>query len=248
MSNTIYKTSIKNMGDNALHLACDFYGDNRAVIAPGDEGVIRSTWWMSYAPYKEVIYKKDGSVKASKRTGFKYKWDKNQYVLKILNLHDRIDNFKIGSLFSLSFIAPKGIWIQVPLDARDPLCDWESIEVRPDRVFKVPMAGFVPVSPGPVGARIYPEGDQQFERNVRREQDIIYVKRSKPQLQKLQEIRHKLQTDDPEAYKFYDRHQIHNRDRWKIHSSMLMTEEEIQRREEQKMRQLREDRAYEDFR
>lgn len=246
MDNKIFKTSIKNEGDNALHLACDFYGDNRATLSPGQESVIRSTWWMNYAPYKEVIYRKDGTVKALKRTGFKYRWDKGQYTLKILNLHDRIDNYKIGSLFSLSFTIPRGVWIQVPLDARDPLADWESIEVHPDRVFKIPMAGFVPVG-GVYNAKIYPEGDQQFERNVKREQHIIFVKRSKPKLQKLQEVRHKLQTDDPTAFEFVDMHRLHNRDRWKIVPNMLMSKEEIERIEAQKRSQIEKDNSYGEY-
>ena len=237
-----YKTEIYNNTEHVINPVLDFFGEHRAKVAPKNWGYVISVWWMTMAGFERVTYEADGSTKLKRRLGFKHKFAKEQYTIKITNLHDGIENYKIGSLFSLSFSCPKGVPIICPIDCRDPLADFSEITIYPDRMIPVPYYGMT--QPGGNVPYVKEEGNQGFRREV----NLVYVKKSKPKLQKLAEVRHQLKQDDPEAYKYYDRHRVWQRDNWKVTNEMLQTPEDKQKKIEQVKKKLEDEQSYEDFR
>jgi len=241
-----YKTIIRNDTESKIDLALDWFGERRAKLNPKSWGYVISVWFMHLAPYGEVIFKENGEVKLKKRRGFKHQFEKEDYILRIENQHEFIMNYKIGSLYHGAFCVPKQIPVQVVVHPLDPLAEYESIVIKPDKVreeINIGRTRAVPIlRPGWHG---YIVKDHRV-REVR-EPNLEYKKRSKPKLQKLEELRDELRRDDPDAVNNYGLHKIWNRDRWNITDEMLLEDGEKTHLEKLKENQ-EEEQAWENYR
>jgi len=238
-----YKSIIRNLSESKIDLALDWWGERRAKLNPKSWGYVISVWWMNLAPFSEVVFEEDGKVSLKKRRGFKHQFEKEDYVLKIENQHDFIMNYKIGSLYHGAFTAPKGIPIQVVVHPQDPLAEYESILIKPDKVRTVYGRGMEPV----IRPHFHAEIEIDHRAREVKEPNLEYKKRSKPKIQKLEELRDQLRRDDPEAVNHYGLHKIWNRDRWTITDDMLREEGEKTHLEKLRDKQ-EEELGFEDYR
>jgi len=72
-----YKTEFENRQGSRIFIPLFIDNSQRIVLNPGTpekpfKGHIEQDKTCLYAPYKKVVYQPDGSVKVTKRSGFKY--------------------------------------------------------------------------------------------------------------------------------------------------------------------------------
>jgi hypothetical protein len=235
-----FKTKIYSKVPGRLNLVQDLYGKKRFTVMGNSWGWILGIWWMPFSAYSSVIYESDGSVTLQKRFGFRRHFDKNQYVVKITNNHNRIDNYGVGSLLSGSIKVPRGISCYYPVHALDYLANWSEIEILPDRIRYEPVYGFTPVA-GLVTGAIDSE-DLKGDRGRVIEANLIYKKRSKLELEKLEKLRMKMRAEDTEYFKEFDVRTIWNQDKWQVLPEHLEEpKDEPEELEDDIQRQLEED-------
>ena len=238
-----YKTEIYNNTDATLHLTLDWFGKRRATFAKNSWGYVISTWFMSFAPFSKVIYEANGDVRLKKRLKFRRQFKKEDYTLKLLNLHDRIDNYKIGSLYHGSFSCPRGIPIIVVTHPLDRLSEWKEIKILPDFVKEKIVYGMVPTTAMGNKAGAVERDERRFERSP----NLEYKPRSKAELEKLSKLRKELLAKDPDQHEYYDMLSLYNRQRWGISDDDLREEGDLTTAEFDKQRFERQQREAEEF-
>ena len=146
-------------------------------------------------------------------------------------LHDKIENYKFGSLYFGSYTAPKFIEITVPVHILDPIASWASITVHPDFIrHKRIIQGFSPVA---YLAGKIDHGDRWLIRTPH----LTHKKRPANELKKLKLLQEKLRLDDPDYYKYYDSKVIWSKNEWTVSDADLMEEGDAERLKERQERE-----------
>jgi len=176
MEEKLFKTEIVNESGSRVHTLLFLDGTRRIFISPGTPEK-PSTGWVEqgrkcvFAPFKKVVYKQDGSVKLTKRTGFKK--EKMEFGTELKN-ESKLDIQILGYGATKNLYIPRGIPVYFAFPVTDVNAEYANI------LWTVPK---------PTGEMRFTISDSGFPMQVAKTLDIWKIRRDDKDLQKLLKVR-----------------------------------------------------------